>query len=124
MCVSRPLLLAPLFLHPYPHLSRGRANTLPRAPKTRSSPSTTTILRCSTARRRKRGKFAVYMLSLPLYPLHAFYCANVSPSFVPDRKHMGEPESFFIILKWIYALLGIDANPISQLQTIPFKPKY
>jgi hypothetical protein len=37
---------------------------------------------------------------------------------------MGEPESFFIILKWIYALLGIDANPISQLQTMPFKPKY
>lgn len=44
--------------------------------------------------------------------------------FVPNTKHMGEPESFFIILRWIYTLFGIDANPGQQMSTIPFRPKY
>jgi len=37
---------------------------------------------------------------------------------------MGEPESFFVILKWIYKLFGIQANPVEQMKTIPFKAKY
>lgn len=47
-----------------------------------------------------------------------------SSSFVPGIKHMGEPESFFIILKWIYKLFDIQANPGKQMSTIPFKAKY
>lgn len=44
---------------------------------------------------------------------------------IPGFKHMGEPESFFVILKWIYALFGIQgANPGAQMSTVPFKPKY
>lgn len=41
--------------------------------------------------------------------------------FVPGYKHMGEPDSFFIILKWIYKLFGINAQPGAQMSTIPFK---
>ena len=37
---------------------------------------------------------------------------------------MGEPESFGIILNWIYGLLGIKANPIDQLKLLQFKAKY
>jgi hypothetical protein len=37
---------------------------------------------------------------------------------------MGEPESFLIILAWIYQLFGIDAKPTDQLATLPFKAKY
>ncbi|KAF2157077.1 alpha/beta-hydrolase [Myriangium duriaei CBS 260.36] len=44
--------------------------------------------------------------------------------FVDGRKHMGEPEAFFIILKWIYDRLGIDAVPMVQMKTMPFKAKY
>ena len=40
------------------------------------------------------------------------------------RKHMGEPESFVIILKWLYKLFGIQAHPGEQLKTLPFKPRY
>ena len=43
---------------------------------------------------------------------------------VKGKKHMGEPDSFFIILKWIYALLGIEGNIMDQMKTLPFKPKY
>jgi len=64
-----------------------------------------------------------------IFPIDDYYLAlqHGAPKearFVPDRKHMGEPEAFFIILKWIYALFGIDANPVTQLQTRPVKPKY
>lgn len=45
-----------------------------------------------------------------------------SDSFIPNTKHMGEPESFKIILQWLYDLMGIDANPDSQLATLPFRP--
>lgn len=44
--------------------------------------------------------------------------------FVPGLKHMGEPESFFIILRWIYKLFGIEANPGAQMSTVPFKSKF
>lgn len=37
---------------------------------------------------------------------------------------MGEPESFFIIMNWIYKLFGIEGNAGQQLATMPFKPKY
>lgn len=37
---------------------------------------------------------------------------------------MGEPESFFVILNWIYKLFGIKANAGQQMSTMPFKPKY
>jgi len=44
--------------------------------------------------------------------------------FVPGLKHMGEPESFHIILRWIYGLLGIEGNPVDQLKLLMFKAKY
>lgn len=44
--------------------------------------------------------------------------------FINGRKHMGEPESFVIILNWLYKLFGIEANPVDQLKTLPFKPKF
>jgi hypothetical protein len=37
---------------------------------------------------------------------------------------MGEPESFFIILKWIYKLFGITSQPGAQMSTIPFKSQF
>ncbi len=43
---------------------------------------------------------------------------------VKGKKHMGEPDGFFIILKWIYALLGLQGDIMDQMKTIPFKPKY
>ncbi|OCK75042.1 alpha/beta-hydrolase [Lepidopterella palustris CBS 459.81] len=64
-----------------------------------------------------------------IFPIDDYYLAlcHGAPKearFVQNTKHMGEPESFFIILKWIYALFGIQANPVSQMQTMPFRPKY
>lgn len=44
--------------------------------------------------------------------------------FINNLKHMGEPESFFIILRWLYNLLGLDADPRQQMATIPSRPKY
>ena len=44
--------------------------------------------------------------------------------FIEGRKHMGEPESFFVILKWIYNLFGLEGNPGEQMRTIPSRPKY
>lgn len=43
---------------------------------------------------------------------------------MPNRKHMGEPESFVVIIKWFYELFGLQGNPIDQLKTLPFQPKY
>jgi hypothetical protein len=38
---------------------------------------------------------------------------------------MGEPDAFFIILKWLYAIFDVeDKNPLPQMKTMPFKPKY
>lgn len=64
-----------------------------------------------------------------IFPIDDYYLAlqHGAPKearFVPGIKHMGEPESFFIILKWLYKLFGIQANPVKQMQTLPFKPKY
>ena len=43
---------------------------------------------------------------------------------VRGRKHMGEPEAFFIILKWIWGVLGLEGNSADVMKTIPFKSKY
>lgn len=37
---------------------------------------------------------------------------------------MGEPESFHIILQWIFKVLDIQGDAGRFLSTIPFKPKY
>lgn len=43
---------------------------------------------------------------------------------VKGRKHMGEPEAFFIILKYIWNLLGLPGESAALMKTIPFKSKY
>lgn len=48
----------------------------------------------------------------------------VTCRFVSAKKHMGEPESFFIILSWIAKVLDIEINVPKFMSTIPFKPKY
>lgn len=64
-----------------------------------------------------------------IFPIDDYYLclmhgAPKEVRFVDGRKHMGEPESFGIILKWIYGLFGIQANPGDQMKTIPSRPKY
>ncbi|KAF2786542.1 alpha/beta-hydrolase [Melanomma pulvis-pyrius CBS 109.77] len=44
--------------------------------------------------------------------------------FVRGTKHMGEPDAFFVILEWLYGVLGVKANPVDQVRSLPFKPKY
>lgn len=44
--------------------------------------------------------------------------------FVKGKKHMGEPDSFFIILTWIYGLLGIEGHWGPQMGTLPSKPRF
>lgn len=60
------------------------------------------------------------------YQLCLEHGAPKEARFVTGKKHMGEPDSFFIILKWIYAVLGFpkDRNPVDQLKKLPFKAKY
>lgn len=64
-----------------------------------------------------------------IFPIDDYYLAlqHGAPKearFVKDTKHMGEPMSFFIILRWLYKLFDIEADPVKQMQTLPFKPKY
>jgi hypothetical protein len=64
-----------------------------------------------------------------IFPIDDYYlCLQHGPPkearFIPGKKHMGEPESFFIILRWIYDLLGSEGNPVDQMKTIPSRPKY
>jgi dienelactone hydrolase len=64
-----------------------------------------------------------------IFPIDDYYVAlqhgGVKEArFVPGIKHMGEPMSFFIILRWLYKLFDIEADPVKQMQTLPFKPKY
>ena len=61
---------------------------------------------------------------LPLHEDDAALLTIYERSFVPGVKHMGEPQSFFIILVWLYKLFGIKADPKVQLGTLPFKSKY
>lgn len=44
--------------------------------------------------------------------------------FIPGIKHMGEPESFFVIFRWIYNILGIEAQPGPQLALNLFKSQF
>jgi hypothetical protein len=37
---------------------------------------------------------------------------------------MGEPQSFTIVLKWVFKLLDVPGDAGKFLATIPFKPKY
>lgn len=37
---------------------------------------------------------------------------------------MGEPDSFGIILTWIYGVLGLEGNVVDQLKTLLFQAKY
>ena len=41
-----------------------------------------------------------------------------------NGMHMGEPDSFFIILKWIYKLLNIQGDIMDQMKMLPSKTKY
>lgn len=63
-----------------------------------------------------------------IFPIDDYYLAlqHGAPKearFVKGIKHMGEPASFFIIIKWLYKLFGIEADVVKQMQTLPFKPK-
>jgi pimeloyl-ACP methyl ester carboxylesterase len=64
-----------------------------------------------------------------IFPIDDYYeCLLRGPpkeaKFIPGKKHMGEPDSFHIILRWIYNLFGIEGNPADQLRTIPTKYYY
>ncbi|EME42203.1 hypothetical protein DOTSEDRAFT_73127 [Dothistroma septosporum NZE10] len=64
-----------------------------------------------------------------IFPIDDYYLcllhgAPKEARFVDNRKHMGEPESFFIIIAWIYKLFGISGNPGDQMKTIPSRPKH
>ncbi|KAK5138084.1 hypothetical protein LTR08_005882 [Meristemomyces frigidus] len=64
-----------------------------------------------------------------IFPIDDYYeCllrgAPKEVRFIKNRKHMGEPESFGIILNWIYQLFGIEAHLREQLKTLPAKFKY
>lgn len=53
---------------------------------------------------------------------------NTEFKVVEGRKHMGEPESFGVILEWIHGLWGLEAGvdefKKGVLEGLPFKPKY
>lgn len=64
-----------------------------------------------------------------IFPIDDYYLcllhgAPKEARFVENRKHMGEPESFFIILQWLYDLFGLEGHPAEQMKTIPSRPKY
>jgi hypothetical protein len=64
-----------------------------------------------------------------IFPIDDYYIALMrggpkEARFVDGKKHMGEPESFFIIIKWLYEVLGVKGDVGRQMQTLPFKPKY
>lgn len=43
---------------------------------------------------------------------------------IKGTKHMGEPESFVVVLRWIYDLLGLQGDVMDQLATLPTRVKY
>lgn len=65
-----------------------------------------------------------------IFPIDDYYLAlqhgpPKEARFVKGVKHMGEPESFFVILKWIYERLGLeDADVKEQMGTLRFEAKY
>jgi pimeloyl-ACP methyl ester carboxylesterase len=40
------------------------------------------------------------------------------------KKHMGEPGSFMVILRWIHGLLGLDGDIMHHIKLLPTKCKY
>ncbi|KAK6084409.1 hypothetical protein SCUP234_01791 [Seiridium cupressi] len=64
-----------------------------------------------------------------IFPIDDYYLCleHGSPKearFVAGKKHMGEPDSFFIILRWLSALLDIEIDIGRFMSTIPSRPKY
>ncbi|RDA91807.1 hypothetical protein CP533_2834 [Ophiocordyceps camponoti-saundersi (nom. inval.)] len=64
-----------------------------------------------------------------IFPIDDYYLAleHGDPKearFVAGTKHMGEPESFFVILNWLYRLFGIEANPAEHLKVMASKPRF
>ena len=64
-----------------------------------------------------------------IFPIDDYYeCiqrgAPKDVRFIKDRKHMGEPESFVVILNWLYQLFGLGGSPFDQLKTLPAGCKY
>jgi pimeloyl-ACP methyl ester carboxylesterase len=64
-----------------------------------------------------------------IFPVDDMYVCleNGAPKearFVKGKKHMGEPDSFFIILTWIYGVLGIKGHWGPQMGTLPSKPQF
>ena len=64
-----------------------------------------------------------------IFPIDDYYVclmhgAPKEARFIPGIKHMGEPESFGVIIKWLYGVLGVQGNVRKQLMGLPFKPKY
>jgi len=64
-----------------------------------------------------------------IFPIDDYYLclqhgAPKEARFLGNRKHMGESESYLIVLKWLYDLFGIKANPVDQMKTIPSRPRY
>ena len=43
---------------------------------------------------------------------------EVEGRVVKEKKHMGEPESFFIILEWIHGLLGLDGDVMHHMKML------
>jgi hypothetical protein len=37
---------------------------------------------------------------------------------------MGEPESFHIVLPWLYKVLGVEGDSFAQMANMPFKSQF
>lgn len=64
-----------------------------------------------------------------IFPIDDYYVAlqHGQPKearFVKGVKHMGEPQSFFTIIPWLYKLFGIEGDLGKHMATLPFRPKY
>jgi pimeloyl-ACP methyl ester carboxylesterase len=64
-----------------------------------------------------------------IFPIDDMFVAleNGQPKLarmVKGKKHMGEPDSFFIILKWIYQMFGLRGDIMDQMKTLPSRMKY
>lgn len=64
-----------------------------------------------------------------IFPVDDYYLAlqHGEPKevrLVPNTPHMGEPQSFVTVLKWIYKILDIAGDPWKQLSSLPFRPQY
>ena len=73
---------------------------------------------------RERGKHKLPISIKVVTVIDHHSPAFLRSRFIRDRKHMGEPESFMIILQELFDVLDIKANPGKFLSTLPFQPKY